>query len=145
MMNKLHKKYQRLFTKELKYINNSLKKDDLWKGRFYVMQRKCSFYDFPDQSGTVMTIHLRCYDHITNYYKDYVIDYAPYYPTNLWKLHMDIMNTFIVKNLNIWKDCNWHKNKDKIIDCSKLPYIKNDQRVDNWYKDYDSYNKEIKL
>lgn len=145
MMNKLHKKYQRLFTKELKYINNSLKKDDLWKGRFYVMQRKCSFYDFPDQSGTVMNVHIRLNDHKTKYYRDYIIEYAPWIKTFVWNLYINIVNNFITKDLNVWKECNWFENKDKIVDYTRSTYLKNDIRIDNWYKDYDLYNKEIKL
>lgn len=134
---RLRKCYQKKLTHLLKECNRNIEKDDIWKGRFYIVQKDCRWYQFEDNSGGYLFAHLRCYDHKTGYYHDYILDYAPWYTTIYWSLYMDIMNNFIVDQVRVWReiprpsiDSESYIKKDKIT---------NHKSIDNWYIKYEEW------
>ena len=106
MTNKMRKQYQRKFTKILRKANKLIEKDELWLGRFIVRQIGGRWENFSDGSGGILHCIVRCIDKKTRQYKDFCIEYAPWLNTIWWKFSMDILNTFIVEDLNVWKNGN---------------------------------------
>ena len=99
---KLYKQYQRKFTKFVRAYNKSLNKDELWKGRFQAFQIRSRWEEFDDGSGGILHAVIRCFDKKTRKYKDFTFSYAPYYSTLHWHYGMDILNHFIVEDINVW-------------------------------------------
>ena len=97
MKNKIRKQYQRQLNKKIKMLNKSIENDPLWLGRFYAYQVDCHWYHFQDNSGGILTAFIRMVDKKTGKYKDYRLEYAPYYPTINWHITMDIANDFVVE------------------------------------------------
>ena len=101
MKNKLRKQYQRKFNKVVRKVNSGLANDSLWKGRFVFRQTDASFEEFEDHSGGILYVRIRGYDKSTGFYKDFLLDYAPYLPDyHLWK----IANDFIVEDTGVWSE-----------------------------------------
>ena len=117
MIDKMRKQYQRKFSKILKELNQAIAEDDLWLGRFEVRQIGVRWHRFSDNSGGILRCILRCIDKMTCQYKDYIIEYAPWMHTFHWHLSMDIMNKFIVDDLDVWKN---GKPREEIKDWTKV-------------------------
>ena len=98
----MRKKYQRAFNKKIRTMNANIAHDDLWLGRFEMRQKDARFVKFSDNSGGILTVFVRAYDKLTHYYKDYVIDFAPYLSFNDWHI-WDAMNQFITKDAKVWE------------------------------------------
>lgn len=131
MMNRMINKYQKSFTKILRNTNKSLKEDELWKGRFYILQRGRHWIEFPDQSGGTLIINLRIYDRKTGIYWDYIFDYAPYYATTWYRLNFDLLNDFIINKVDVWKE-KPKPTLDSAIDYTNTPYKQNDKRKERY-------------
>ena len=116
--NKMRKEYQRQFTKLLKQANRVIREDDLWLGRVEVRQISARWEEFSDGSGGILHTVLRCIDKKTRQYKDYCLEYAPWMNTINWKISMDILNTFFVEDLDVWRTGN---PRDEIFDWTKVP------------------------
>lgn len=138
----MRKKYQRAFNKKIRAINKNIANDDLWLGRFEMRQKDARFDRFADGSGGILTVFVRAYDKHTKYYKDYIIDFAPYFPSNDWHL-WNAMNEFITKDAKVWemkpspRDKNFKKDYTKIHISDEImekPY--------NFYLSYE-YFKEV--
>ena len=98
MKNKLRKQYQRKFNKLVRKVNLNLANDSLWKGRFIFRQTDASFEEFEDHSGGILYVRIRGYDKSTSFYKDFLLDYAPYLlDYHLWR----IVNDFIVEDTGV--------------------------------------------
>lgn len=100
-MYKLRKKYQRKFNKMVKALNENIKNDSLWLGRFEFRQKDCYYDEFRDGSGAMLYIFIRGYDKQTGYYKDFKIEYAPWLMSagyHLWEM----ANKFIVEDAGVW-------------------------------------------
>ena len=108
-MNKMRKEYQRQFTKLLRQANRVIREDDLWLGRVEVRQISAHWEEFSDSSGGILHTVLRCIDKKTRQYKDYCLEYAPWMNTIHWKISMDILNTFFVEDLDVWRTGNPRK------------------------------------
>lgn len=104
MKNKTRAKYQKQFNKRIHALNANIAADDLWKGRFIFLQRDCVWNEFYDHSGGELVVFVRAYDKATGYYHDYRLTYAPWMQTFNWHLTMDVGNTFIVTDLDIWQN-----------------------------------------
>jgi hypothetical protein len=103
MMDKMRRNYQRKLNRKIKELNRAIEEDELWKGRFVARQIKAQWEKFSDGSGGVLHVIIRMYDKKTGYYKDYLLDYAPYFRTINWNISMEIANKFIVDDLKIWE------------------------------------------
>ena len=115
---KFRRKYQKQFNKLIKKTNNAIIEDDLWLGRVEVRQIRSRFEFFSDGSGGILHTVLRCIDKKTRQYKDYCLEYAPWMHTIHWKISMDILNTFFVEDLDVWRTENPRK---EIKDWTKVP------------------------
>lgn len=100
----LYKKYQRQFTNLIHQYNKAIDKDDLWLGRFHMLQVRSRWEYFEDNSGGMLHAVIRCFDKKTRQYKDYCIEYAPWKTTMHWHIQMDILNNFIVKDIDVWRE-----------------------------------------
>lgn len=103
-LRKLYKKYQRQFTNLIHQYNKAIDEDNLWLGRFHMLQVRSRWEVFEDNSGGILHAVIRCFDKKTRQYKDYCIEYAPWMRTMHWHIQMDILNTFIVEEINVWKE-----------------------------------------
>ena len=117
-MNKMRKKYQRQLTKLLREINQVIREDDLWLGRVEIRQIGARWEEFSDGSGGILHVILRCIDKKTQQYKDYILEYAPWLNTINWKISMEILNTFFVEDLDVWRTGNPRK---EVQDWTKIP------------------------
>lgn len=118
MVDKMRKKYQQKFTQLLRETNDAIKNDELWLGRVEVRQISARWQRFSDNSGGILYAVLRCIDKKTRQYKDYCIEYAPYIRTMKWKISMDILNTFFVEDLDVWRTGN---PREEIFNWNKIP------------------------
>ena len=103
-LTKKYKQYQNKFTKLLHEWNKSLDEDNLWLGRFHVLQVRSKWEWFDDNSGGILHAVIRCFDKKTRQYKDYCVQYAPWMHTINWKIGMEILNTFIVEDIDVWRE-----------------------------------------
>lgn len=138
----MRKKYQRAFNKKIRAINKNIANDDLWLGRFEMRQKDARFDKFADDSGGILTVFVRAYDKHTKYYKDYIIDFAPYLSFNDWHI-WNAMNEFITKDAKVWemkpnpRDENFKRDYTKVHipdEIMEKPY--------NFYLSYE-YFKEV--
>lgn len=102
-MDKMRKAYQRKFNHKIHQLNKSIEVDKLWRGRFVFLQRDCRWWKFEDNSGGELAVFVRAYDKKTGYYHDYRLEYAPWMHTFNWHLAMDVGNTFIVEDADVWR------------------------------------------
>lgn len=101
-MRKLRKKYQRKLNKLIKLMNENIKNDSLWRGRFYARQIQYFWYPFEDNSSGVLTAIIRFYDKKTGKTQDIPIEYfghGYFVPDHVWRA----MNDFIVDYCNVWQ------------------------------------------
>ena len=103
-MNRMRKTYQRKFNHKIRQLNKSIEQDKLWRGRFVFLQKNCRWWGFEDSSGGQLSVCVRAYDKKTSYYHDYCLEYAPWMSTFNWNLTMEVGNTFIVEDLNVWQN-----------------------------------------
>ena len=122
---KLYKKYQRKFTKLIHKYNKAIDEDELWLGRFHMAQVRSRWEYFEDGSGGILHAVIRCFDKKTRQYKDYCFEYAPWMSTIHWHIQMDILNKFIVEDIDVWKE-NPNPREDK-RDWTKI----NDYKLDD--------------
>ena len=101
-MKNMRKQYQRKFNKMVRETNKALEADNLWKGRFVFKQINADFIRFDDGSGGILRVIIRGYDKATGYYKDYYLDYAPFFRTNDYHL-WETVNNFIVEDAGTWE------------------------------------------
>ena len=103
-LTKKYKQYQNKFTKLIHKYNKALDEDDLWLGRFHILQVRSGWEWFDDNSGGILHTVVRCFDKKTRQYKDYCVQYAPWMRTINWKIGMEILNNFIVDVINVWDE-----------------------------------------
>lgn len=128
---KMRKRYQRGFNKLMRELNQNIKNDGLWNGRFVFRQIDCQFKKFEDNSGGVFYSFVRAYDKRTAYYKDYRIEYAPYFPfagSAIWEM----ANKFIVEDACVWEQEDFRPNIPPDYRNIKVP-------EDVWKKEYNWY------
>lgn len=130
MRDRMCKKYQHKLNKKLRELNTSIEHDNLWLGRFYAKQMRYYWYKFEDGSGGILSVIIRMYDKKTNDYKDYRLEYTPYYKTINWKISMDIANDFVVEYLKVWENEN---PRNEIQDWRGVAKIQNDNRELKFY------------
>lgn len=114
MRDKMCKKYQNKFNKQIALINKDIMDDDLWLGRFCAKQIGYNWYRFEDNSGGILTAYVRIFDKKDRVYRDFNIEYAPYLHSGwlLWRA----MNKFITEYTNTWKH-----GRPKVMDFTKEP------------------------
>ena len=100
------KKYRNDFAKLIKKYNKAIVEDELWRGRFEMRIIRERWEWFEDNSGGILHCVIRCFDKKTEQYKDFFTEYAPYIRSIHWHIGMDILNTFIVEDIDVWRNEN---------------------------------------
>lgn len=100
----MRKKYHRKLMRLIHEVNRSIRNDPLFLGRFEIGLRNESWECFDDNSGGILYCTIRAFDKETRQYRDYFLQYAPYFSTIRWKVYSDIMNDFIVERSDFWKE-----------------------------------------
>lgn len=113
-----YKAYKNKFAKLIKEYNKAIINDDLWRGRFEMRIIRSRWEWFEDDSGGILHNVIRCFDKRTEQYKDFFIEYAPWIRSIHWHIGMDILNTFIVEDIDVWK--NEKPRTDEKQDWSKV-------------------------
>lgn len=124
-LTKKYKQYQNKFTKLIHKYNKALDEDDLWLGRFHILQVRSRWEWFDDNSGGILHTVVRCFDKKTRQYKDYCVQYAPWMRTINWKIGMEILNNFIVDVINVWDETP--NPRESVKDWTNI----NDYKTDN--------------
>lgn len=136
------KKYQRSLNHLVRAINRNIANDDLWLGRFELRQKDASYEEFEDHSGGVLYVNIRVYDKATGYFKDYRMDFAPYYMSNGWHL-WEIANKFITEDCGVWKSNPRPYEKGFVKDYRNQSIPEAVMKKDyNWFISYQYWNKE---
>lgn len=136
-MKNLRKAYQRVFNKKMRLLNKNIANDNLWLGRFEFRQKNAFFEKFSDNSGGILNVLIRGYDKKTGYYKDFIIDFAPYLHCD-WKL-WEIANDFIVQDTGVWEETP-RPTEDKFVYDYRKTHIPN-KIMEQDYNFYLSYKK----
>lgn len=125
----LRKKYQKQLTRTLRKTNKTIRNDDLWRGRFYLMQRSSDWHEFEDGSGGYIMATIRAYDHKTGKYLDHFMNYAPYLTIERLDL-LVFLNRFIIDHVDAW-----HKDdpRSDTTDYRQLEYMQNDRRPVDYF------------
>lgn len=93
------KNHQRWFNQYCRYINKCIENDDLWLGRFYVIQKRTIMEWFEDGSGGLMTAELIMWDKKTN-----IVRVGWYTGLDMdWKFWRDF-NDFIISDCKVWEE-----------------------------------------
>lgn len=98
MRSKNRRVHQRWLNKYIRWVNDSIRDDSLWMGRFIVDQVSTDMEWFNDGSGGLMHCHLRFRDKKTGITRDWY--------TNCLEVRWNIffkMNDFIIKDCEVWK------------------------------------------
>ena len=111
------KAYHNKFAKLIKEYNKVIVDDDLWLGRFEMRIIRSRWEWFSDDSGGVLHCVIRCFDKKTEQYKDFFTEYAPWIRTIHWRIGMEILNKFIVEDIDVWKN---EKPREEKQDWSKV-------------------------
>lgn len=95
------KVHQRRINRYMRDLNNNIKNDNLWQGRFYVHQIGRQRYNYEDGSGMELWVTLEFVDRKTGRTKQ-ILD-----TDNSWTFSGDLwieMNNFIVSDVNVWSE-----------------------------------------
>ena len=119
MKNKEVRKLRREICKNFRMMNNNLRDDYLWRGRFEVRMKDFQYRKYFDNSGYQVWVCARLIDHKTGQIRDLWGNYFDW--TSGWKVFVE-MNNFIVEECHVWEydkeDPNYPTN-DKTVYRSK--------------------------
>lgn len=99
MKNRLRKKMQRELNKYIRDFNKVIEQDELWLGRFVIVQKGSTFEQYDDHSGGILYANLRMIDKATGYYRDFHYDYSG--PYRLWYI-WEFGNKFVTEYCGAW-------------------------------------------
>lgn len=96
------KVHQRRMNKFTRSLNQNIKNDDLWRGRFYVHQLNRERQVYEDHSGMEVWVTLEFVDKKTHKTKVVcnTVNYWTSFPARLWWE----MNNFIVDDVSVWSE-----------------------------------------
>lgn len=116
----------------IKNINNSIKKDDLWLGRFYLHQVEKQIYFYEDHSGICISYLIEVCDKKTGLTRRKWFDQydfgvhmnRKYGGWQVWKF----VNDFIINDVDVWRLEN---PRDPLfpIDYTKSPMLEDSQKI----------------
>lgn len=119
MKNKEVRKLRRGICKNFRMMNNNLRDDFLWRGRFEIRMKDFQYKKYPDNSGYQVWVYAQFIDHKTGQTKESWGDYFDW--TSGWSMFVE-MNNFIIEDCHVWeydkKDPNYPTN-DKTVYRSK--------------------------
>ena len=118
------KVHQRAVNRVIRKINESIKRDELWRGRVFIRQYESRFFRYEDGSGNQLLCVLRFYDHKTQKYMDMCASSNQIFIHGGWDTRI-AMNNFIVYRLNVWKNEDPRADKTDYRTFSEEETIKN--------------------
>ena len=116
MKDKQRKKAQRKINKLVRALNQNIRKDSLWRGRFVFAQTDAAWERFDDGSGGCLRAWIEARDLKTGLYYGFKIDNYD----KGWHL-FEYANKFIADYSGVWK--NIQEVKDDKTDWSKVKWI----------------------
>ena len=123
MIYKYKKKLQRKMNRDIKKVNQTIREDDLWKGRFEIRQIKDSYCSFKDGSGGILTVKIRMIDKKSRKWADCTFTYSHHF--NLSHL-LDALNYFIVEYIDVWTN----ETRDSIYSREDFCNVEGDYHLD---------------
>lgn len=120
MQDNYARKLQRKINKRIRFINNSIKNDPLWKGRFVLLQKQAIIHEYPDHSGYYGNFVFYIIDKKTGLYKEEIFDnYEIFHSFTLfWAI-----NNFIIQDIKAWEE-NPSPRDSNLINWVEKPIIK---------------------
>ena len=91
------KKHQRKVNKLVRQLNNNIKNDEIWLGRFEMRQVHSDFIVFSDKSGAYLSCYFEIIDKLSNVRKLVNIEENQFIEYDLWRA----MNDFITEDLRV--------------------------------------------
>ena len=89
------KKHQRKVNKLVRQLNNNIKNDCAWLGRFEMRQVHSDFFVFSDKSGAYLSCYFEIIDKLSNVRKLINIEENQFMEYDLWRA----MNDFITEDV----------------------------------------------
>lgn len=89
------KKHQRKVNKLVRQLNNNIKNDCAWLGRFEMRQVHSNFIVFSDRSGAYLSCYFEIIDKLSNVRKLVAIEENQFMEYDLWR----VMNDFITEDV----------------------------------------------
>lgn len=117
MKNKQRKQAQRKINSWIRAINEGIRNDNLWRGRFVLAQIDANWERFDDNSGGCLTAWIEIRDLKTGLYYGFTLDN---YDIGGWRA-WNYTNKFIVDYSRVWD--NIQEVKDDKTDYSKVKWI----------------------
>ncbi len=103
LSSKNRKRHQRAINQMIRMINENVKNDELWQGRFYVRQIDARWHTYEDKSGAELFVVLQFIDKKTGISKTYcdTVNHWRYFNgSHLWWA----MNNFIINDVQVWEE-----------------------------------------
>lgn len=112
------KSHDRKMNKLARLFNQSIEKDELWRGRFVLRQVRKKCYRYNDGSGYESSYLYAIIDKKTGIYDlDWFHNYS--WKSEIWRF----INDFIIKTVDVWHE-NPQPSRETAIDYSKKPFPK---------------------
>jgi hypothetical protein len=120
-----HKKHKlkSKINKAIRVINKNIAEDNLWKGRFVVLNRAMWMHEYEDKSGVYAVIRIAAFDKKTGKYEELMMDeydVLGYWGNGSFKL-WNFINDFIVDKVKVWSENPSPRDKDFVVDYTKVP------------------------
>ena len=123
-----HKKHKlkSKINKAIRTINKNLENDNLWRGRFVILNRAMWITEYEDNSGVDAVVRIAAFDKKTGKYEESLMDKYDILDTigNIgWRL-WSFINDFIVDKVKVWSETPSPRDKDFVKDYTKVPVPK---------------------
>ena len=120
-----HKKHnlKSKINKVIRAINKNIENDNLWRGRFVVLNRAMWIHEYEDGSGVYATIRIAAFDKKTGKYYEQLMDEYDILGAwgngsfRLW----NFINDFIVDRVKVWSETPSPRDPDFVKDYTKVP------------------------
>ena len=94
------KKYQRYINKIVRKLNQNIKNDWVWNGRFTIRQKQSKFYTYYDNSGAQLYVLLECKDNKINRTATCWFETGLFVEAKIWEW----VNRCIVEYFDVWAE-----------------------------------------
>ena len=123
-----HKKHKlkSKINKAIRAINKNIAEDNLWQGRFVVLNRAMWITEYEDHSGVDAVVRVAAFDKKTGKYEELMMD--KYDILGVWgnggfRL-WNFINDFIVDRVKVWSETPSPRDPDFVKDYTKVPVPK---------------------
>lgn len=96
------KKALRKVNKVVREFNEEMRRDNLWRGRFWIRQKEFYVKPYFDNSGLQGVVVLEFHDLKTGYVSDKIFDLINFEAPFTWHIGREL-NTFITEECDVWR------------------------------------------